>query len=71
MNAVCAGVIDTAMLDAVFGSHREETLEAISKRLPVGRIGMASEVADAVLFLMGNSFVTGSTLLLDGGDALV
>ncbi len=70
-NTVCAGVIDTAMLDSVFGEKREEIVAEISKKLPVGRIGSASEIADAVLFLMGNSFVTGSTLLVDGGDALV
>lgn len=35
------------------------------------RIGTPQEVADAVLFLMNNEFITGTTLLIDGGDALV
>ena len=71
VNTVCAGVIDTAMLDKVFGAQRQEIVEAIAHKLPVKRIGKPEEIADAVLFLMGNGFVTGTTLLIDGGDALV
>ncbi len=59
------------MLDKVFGEKRGEIVEAIANKLPVKRIGKSEEIADAVLFLMGNGFVTGSTLLIDGGDALV
>jgi NAD(P)-dependent dehydrogenase (short-subunit alcohol dehydrogenase family) len=71
VNTVCAGVIDTEMLDKVFGEQRGEIVEAIANKLPVQRIGKPEEIADAVLFLMGNGFVTGATLLVDGGDALV
>jgi NAD(P)-dependent dehydrogenase (short-subunit alcohol dehydrogenase family) len=71
VNTVCAGVIDTAMLDKVFGEQRQEIVQAITNKLPVNRIGKPEEIADAVLFLMGNGFVTGATLLVDGGDALV
>jgi NAD(P)-dependent dehydrogenase (short-subunit alcohol dehydrogenase family) len=71
VNTVCAGVIDTEMLDKVFGEKRGEIVKAIATKLPVQRIGKPEEIADAVLFLMGNGFVTGATLLIDGGDALV
>jgi len=71
VNTVCAGVIDTAMLDKVFGEQREAIVTAIAHKLPVQRIGQPEEIADAVLFLMGNGFVTGTTLLVDGGDALI
>jgi NAD(P)-dependent dehydrogenase (short-subunit alcohol dehydrogenase family) len=71
VNTVCAGVIDTEMLDKVFGEQREEMVRAIGEKLPVKRIGKPAEIADAVLFLMGNGFITGATLLVDGGDALV
>jgi NAD(P)-dependent dehydrogenase (short-subunit alcohol dehydrogenase family) len=71
VNTVCAGVIDTEMLDRVFGEQRGEVVKAIAEKLPVKRIGKPEEIADAVLFLMGNGFVTGATLLVDGGDALV
>ena len=71
VNTVCAGVIDTGMLDKVFGEQRTEVVKTIAEKLPVKRIGKPEEIADAVLFLMGNGFITGATLLVDGGDALV
>lgn len=71
VNTVCAGVIDTEMLDRVFGDKRAEVVAATAAKLPVGRIGRTEDIADAVLFLMGNGFVTGITLMVDGGDALV
>lgn len=71
VNTVCAGVINTPMLDHVFGDARVQIVETIAAKLPVKRIGNPEEVADAVLFLMGNGFITGTTLLIDGGDALV
>jgi NAD(P)-dependent dehydrogenase (short-subunit alcohol dehydrogenase family) len=71
VNTVCAGVIDTEMLDKVFGENRGAIVQSIAQKLPVRRIGKPEEVADAVMFLMSNGFATGTTLLLDGGDALV
>ena len=71
INTVCAGVIDTQMLDRVFGKQKDRAIKTIEAKLPVGRIGKPEEIADAVLFLMGNGFITGTTLLIDGGDALV
>jgi len=65
------GVVDTEMLDKVFGEQRQEVVKAVAEKLPVRRIGKPEEIADAVLFLMGNGFVTGATLLINGGDALV
>jgi len=71
VNTVCAGVIDTEMLNKVFGKNRDSIVQSIAQKLPVKRIGKPEEVADAVVFLMSNGFATGTTLLLDGGDALV
>src|SRR5262249_37701789 len=44
---------------------------ARAARLPVGRIGRPEEVAEAVVFLMTNGFVTGAVLPIDGGGGLV
>lgn len=41
------------------------------ERLPLGRAGEGREVAEAVAFLATNDFVTGATLLVDGGEALL
>lgn len=64
VNTVCAGVINTPMLDRVFGDEQVQIVETIAAKLPVKRIGNPEEVADAVLFLMGNGFITGTTLLI-------
>jgi NAD(P)-dependent dehydrogenase (short-subunit alcohol dehydrogenase family) len=69
VNAVAPGLIDTPLWNA-FGAQREAIL-AQGAALPVGRIGRPEEVAEAVLFLMSNGFVTGTVLAIDGGGGLV
>ena len=41
--------------------------EALSKRIPLGRLGRTEEVAQAVVFLVGNEYVTGQTIHVNGG----
>ena len=69
VNAIQPGLIDTPFLDTL-GERRNAFIAEYSKRLPVGRPGRPEEVADAVLFLMKNGFVTGITLTIDGGGVL-
>jgi NAD(P)-dependent dehydrogenase (short-subunit alcohol dehydrogenase family) len=69
VNAVAPGLIDTPLWDS-FGAHRE-AIAARAASLPVGRIGRPEEVAEAVVFLMTNGFVTGTVLPIDGGGGLV
>ncbi|MBV8774502.1 MAG: SDR family oxidoreductase [Deltaproteobacteria bacterium] len=69
VNAIQPGLIDTPFLDTL-GDRRSAFIAEYSKRLPVGRPGRPEEVADAVLFLMKNGFVTGITLTVDGGGVL-
>lgn len=69
VNAIQPGLIDTPFLDTL-GERRNAFITEYSKRLPVGRPGRPEEVADAVLFLMKNGFVTGITLTIDGGGVL-
>ncbi len=65
VNAVFPGPIATPMLDA-------ETQERLAASSAFGRIGQPSEVADAVAFLVSEqaSFITGSELVIDGGQCL-
>jgi NAD(P)-dependent dehydrogenase (short-subunit alcohol dehydrogenase family) len=68
INAVCPGVIETPMLDAAAGN--DPTVKAgYAAAEPMGRIGAPEEVAEAVLWLSSASasFVTGATLVVDGG----
>ncbi len=69
VNAVAPGLIDTPLWDA-FGPQREAIL-ASALKLPVGRAGRPEEIAEAVVFLMTNGFVTGVVLPVDGGGSLV
>lgn len=71
VNAVSPGWVDTPIWSSVAGDAKAETLAAMAGRLPVGRIGRPEEVADAIRFLMGNGFVTGAVLHVDGGHRLV
>lgn len=65
INAVSPGYIDTPFLSKVPKSIMDE----IIKQHPIGRLGRAEEVANAVLFLASDkaSFIHGVSLLVDGG----
>jgi NAD(P)-dependent dehydrogenase (short-subunit alcohol dehydrogenase family) len=68
VNAVGPGAIQTTMMERMT-SRPPGALERIAAVIPVGRIGIPEEVAEAVLWLCSNtaSFVTGHTLTMDGG----
>jgi len=66
VNAIAPGYIDTDMVAAV----PPNVLEKIVAKIPVGRLGKASEIARGVLFLVADEagFVTGSTMSINGGQ---
>ena len=66
VNAIAPGYIDTDMVAAV----PEPVLEKIVAKIPVGRLGKASEIARGVSFLCSDhaEFVTGSTMSINGGQ---
>lgn len=45
----------------------EQAHQQLTERIPVGRLGRPEEVADAVLLLVGNAFITSQTIVIDGG----
>lgn len=65
-NAIAPGYIDTDMVSAV----PPEVLAKIIAKIPVGRLGQASEIARAVAFLVSEDagFITGSTMSVNGGQ---
>lgn len=69
VNAVAPGTIWTPSLSVLFGEGDLETLQRI---IPVGRIGNVEEVGAAVAFLCSTdaSFITGQSLIVDGGQTL-
>ncbi|WP_077081964.1 SDR family oxidoreductase [Mycobacterium numidiamassiliense] len=70
VNAISPGVIDTGAWDGLGADGKREYFEHIAAGNPVGRIGTPDDIANAVLFAMTNSFMTGMTLKVDGGEPL-
>jgi NAD(P)-dependent dehydrogenase (short-subunit alcohol dehydrogenase family) len=68
VNAVCPGVIQTAMIDRLTGNNKE-TEKQFTEMEPVGRMGNPEEIAEAVIWLCSDaaSFITGIALPVDGG----
>ncbi len=68
INAVCPGVIQTPMIDR-FTHGEASTRNQLVNGEPVGRVGQPEEVAESVLWLCSHSasFVTGHSLVVDGG----
>jgi NAD(P)-dependent dehydrogenase (short-subunit alcohol dehydrogenase family) len=68
VNAVCPGIINTAMLDRVKGQAPNIEAQFLAGE-PMGRVGTPEEVAEAVVWLCTDrsSFVTGHAMLVDGG----
>ena len=71
VNCVCPGSIDTPLLRSVAGTtpSPEETIHALGQMHAMGRIGQPEEVARAIAFLASDwaSFITGTSLVVDGG----
>jgi len=65
-NVIMAGVVDTP----IHADHRTPIKEWAESNLPLRRFGQPEDIAHAALFLMTNPYVTGQTLIVDGGLTL-
>jgi 3-oxoacyl-[acyl-carrier protein] reductase len=61
VNAVAPGLVDTEM-------GRPLIATGVVSRIPVGRAGLGDEIALAVLLLIGNGYITGQTIGVNGGS---
>lgn len=68
VNAICPGVIQTPMIER-FTQGSTEAIKSLAEGAPMERTGLPSEIANAALWLCSDasSFVTGHSLVADGG----
>ena len=76
VNTVCIGLIRAGQHErkaAKNGADLESTYAEMGTRIPLGRVGMAEEVANVITFLASDaaSYVTGTSINLDGGTSAV
>jgi NAD(P)-dependent dehydrogenase (short-subunit alcohol dehydrogenase family) len=67
VNGVSPGVIDTPGWDAFPQDQKQAMFETYAAKTPVGRVGRPEDIAQAIAFLIGDSFMTGHMLICDGG----
>ncbi len=67
VNAIAPGMIETPMIASIKENPQQE--KEMLKRVPMGRVGKPEEVSNLVLFLASDesSYITGSTVVIDGG----
>ncbi len=65
VNAVAPGLVKTDMARALWEKHED----AIARKMPLGRLGVPADIANAVLFLVSDlsAWITGHTMVIDGG----
>ncbi len=72
-NAICPGTVHTPFVEGYLERHFPDTKDEVRRQLharqPIGRMGRPDEIAYAALYLASDeaAFVTGSTLVIDGG----
>lgn len=67
VNAISPGTLRTSYWTGVPDEQLEAIFDRTAKALPAGRVGTPDDIANAVLFLVTTSFVTGTVLAVDGG----
>ena len=67
VNVIAPGMIETPMIDPVMQDPKQK--KATLDRVPMRRVGKPQEVSNLILFLAsdGSSYMTGSTVVIDGG----
>jgi NAD(P)-dependent dehydrogenase (short-subunit alcohol dehydrogenase family) len=70
VNEVCPGMINTHIMDS--SSIDEEQLKIEAQKYPMKRFGKPEEVAYGIIYLLSDasSFMTGSSIVIDGGFTL-
>ena len=67
VNAISPGTLRTSYWTGVSDAQQEQIFGHMASILPAGRVGTAEDIANAVLFIVTTSYVTGTVLAVDGG----
>jgi len=72
-NSICPGPTDTPLLGGMAGDNAEKVVTAMTKAVPMKRLGQPEDIAPAVVFLTSEDagYVTGQTLSVSGGLTMV
>ncbi len=70
VNTVSPGLIATPLWDKLDAGARQAMYDGAAVRLPAQCLGQPEDVANAILYLAGTPYATGSTVLVDGGGAI-
>ena len=67
VNVICPGLIDTEMTDMI--KNKEYIMSQVLAGIPMGRLGKPEEILGAAIYLVSDasSYMTGQTLVIDGG----
>lgn len=71
VNCISPGLIQTEMVDTLEGDGRKSMFDGAAQKLPVGHVGLPENIAIQAIALMENSYMTGSTVFVEGGGALI
>lgn len=71
VNTVSPGLIATPLWAKLSEQARQDMFEAAALRLPARRVGLPEDVANAIIYLATTPYATGSTVLVDGGGAII
>jgi NAD(P)-dependent dehydrogenase (short-subunit alcohol dehydrogenase family) len=67
INAVSPGVVDTPWWNFVPESEKAKVFQQFTGNIPAGREAKPEEIADAIVFTLGNTYLTGAIVPVDGG----
>ena len=70
VNTVSPGLIDTPLYAGMSSENRQAMFEGAAERLPARRVGQPEDIAQAILFVATNPYVTGTTVTVDGGGTI-
>ena len=70
VNAVSPGLVATPLWNGMAEPDRQAMFEGAARRLPARRVGQPEDIAQAILFVATNPYVTGTTVTVDGGGTI-